>query len=217
MKKIIFTIMMCLPMTTYAQNVWERPDTGNKTEQEKKEKPVKNVKDEGPNPDAPYLAGAVTEKDGSVQWTLDLDIPGRDAQSIYDTMLKFLNELTKEENQLEGSTVALVNKKDHIIVATIREWLVFKDNFLSLDRTKFLYTLMANCQDGHLTVDMNRVSFRYKEKNDKETVFKAEEWISDKYALNKSKTKLYKGSAKFRRKSIDRKEFLFNAIKNLFK
>ena len=201
-------------MMTFAQNVWERPDVENKTEQSE---PVQKVKDVGPNPDAPYLAGAVTEKDGNVQWTLDLDLPGRDAQSIYDTMLNFLTALTKEENQLEGSTVALVNKQDHIIVATIREWLVFKDNFLSLDRTKFFFTLMANCQDGHLTVDMNRVSFRYQEKSDRETVFKAEEWISDKYALNKSKTKLYKGSGKFHRKSVDRKEYLFNAIKNLFK
>lgn len=214
MRKIIFAIVVCLPMMTFAQNVWERPDVENKTEQSE---PVKKVKDVGPNPDAPYLAGAVTEKDGNVQWTLDLDLPGRDAQSIYDTMLNFLTALTKEENQLEGSTVALVNKQDHIIVATIREWLVFKDNFLSLDRTKFFFTLMANCQDGHLTVDMNRVSFRYQEKSDRETVFKAEEWISDKYALNKSKTKLYKGSGKFRRKSVDRKEYLFNAIKNLFK
>ncbi len=214
MKKIIFIIIMCLPLMTFAQNVWERPETENTSEQTK---PAKVIKDKGPNPDSPYLAGAVTEKDGDVQWTLDLNIPGRDAQSIYDTMLKFLQLLTKQENQLEGSTVALVNKQDHIIVATIREWLVFKDNFLSLDRTKFHYTLMAKCQDGHLTVDMNRISFRYQEKSDRETVFKAEEWISDKYALNKSKTKLYKGSAKFRRKSIDRKNFLFAAIKNLFK
>ena len=213
MKKIIFTIMMCLPLSTFAQNVWERPDTDKKVEETKT---VKKVKDEGPNPDAPYLAGAVAEKDGRVQWTLDLDVPGRDAQSIYNTVLSYLNELTKEENQLEGSAVALVNKQDHIIVATIREWLVFKDNFLTLDRSKFFYTLTASCKDGHLTVDMNRVSFRYNEKDNKETIFKAEEWISDKYALNKSKTKLYRGSAKFRRKAVDRKNHLFSTIKNLF-
>ena len=35
MKKIIFTIMMCLPLSTFAQNVWERPDTDKKVEETK--------------------------------------------------------------------------------------------------------------------------------------------------------------------------------------
>ncbi len=214
MRKIILSIALCLPLTTFAQNVWERPETENKAVEQKA---AKVVKEQVSNPDAPYLEGAVTEKDGKVQWTLDLDIPGRNAQSIYDTMLTYLQALTKEENQLEGSAVALVNKQEHIIVATIREWLVFKDNFLSLDRTKFNYTLVAECNDGHLTLNMYRITYSYQERNDRESNFKAEEWIADKYALNKSKTKLYAGSAKFRRKTVDRKNYLFNTVTNLFK
>ena len=41
---------------------------------------------------------------------------------------------------------------------------------------------------------------------------KADEWITDKYALNKKKTKLLKGSGKFRRKTIDRKDNIFGKI-----
>ena len=46
-------------------------------------------------------------------------------------------------------------------------------------------------------------------------VLKAEEYINDKNALNKKKTKMYKGVAKFRRKTIDRKDYLFSSIVQL--
>ena len=213
MKKIIIALIALFPLIATAQNVWEKPV--DQQQQTKKKKAL--IEKDAANEDPKYLVGAIPMVNGKIVFTLDYDVPGKSAQQIYDIIYNVLNDMTKQEGQFKESQVALVNKQDHIIVATIREWLVFKDNFLSLDRTKFFFTLMANCQDGHLTVDMNRVSFRYQEKSDRETVFKAEEWISDKYALNKSKTKLYKGSGKFRRKSVDRKEYLFNAIKNLFK
>lgn len=196
-----------------AQNVWERPDDGTetKTTSTKQQK----VKVEKPNPDAKYLAGAVTQNsEGKVEWTLDVDVPGKSATQIYDTMMKCLTDLTKTENQLEGSCVALVNKQEHIIVANVKEWLVFKDNFISLDRSKFFYTLMAYCSDNHLTVKMNRISYRYEEdrRRESESHIVADEWISDRYALNKKKTKLLPGSAKFRRKTVDRKDYLFGVI-----
>ena len=37
----------------------------------------------------------------------------------------------------------------------------------------------------------------------------ANEWITDRYGLNKKKTKLARVSGKFRRKTIDRKDYLF--------
>jgi colicin import membrane protein len=41
---------------------------------------------------------------------------------------------------------------------------------------------------------------------------KAEEWITDQYALNKKGTKLSRISGKFRRKTIDRKDNIFERI-----
>lgn len=202
-----------LPITAVAQNVWERPDEGDEAKQAKVE--TKKVKQEKPNPDAKYLAGAVTEDDGKVVFTLDVDVPGKSATQIYDIMLKCLTDLTKTENQLEGSQVALVNKADHIIVASVKEWLVFKDNFISLDRTKFYFNLVAYCSDNHLKVRMDRISYRYEEERRKssDSRLTAEEWISDRYALNRKKTKLLPGSAKFRRKTVDRKDYIFDILR----
>ena len=207
MKKLIVLMMLALPMSVIAQNVWEKP---------KEEKVEKAEKVKKPNKDEKYLRGAVPIVDGDVQWTLDVDVPGKSAQEIYDKMFKTLTDLTKSEGQLEGSAVTLVNKQDHIVVANVREWLLFSSSLLSLDRTKFNYTLIARCSDGHLNMTMNRISYKYDEERTNQ-VYKAEEWISDDAAVNKKNTKLYRGSAKFRRKTIDRKDQIFETIRNVLK
>lgn len=211
MKKLLLLALYFLPVAVAAQNVWERPD--DPSNDKKQDIEVKVSKEEKPNPDAKYLGGAVTESDGKVEWTLDVDVPGKSATQIYDTMLKCLTDLTKTENQLDGSCVALVNKQEHIIVANVREWLVFKDNFLSLDRAKFYYNLVAYCSDNHLVLKMNHISYRYGEDAQKrEARLNAEEWITDGTSLNRKKTRLLPGSAKFRRKTVDRKDYLFEMI-----
>ena len=207
MKKLIVLMMLALPMSAIAQNVWEKP---------KEEKVEKAEEVKKPNKDEKYLRGAVPIVDGDVQWTLDVDVPGKSAQDIYDKMFKTLTDLTKSEGQLEGSAVTLVNKQDHIVVANVREWLLFSSRLLSLDRTKFNYTLIARCSDGHLNMTMNRISYKYDEERTNQ-VYKAEEWISDDAAVNKKNTKLYRGSAKFRRKTIDRKDQIFETIRNVLK
>ena len=209
MKKLVTILMMAMPLAAMAQNVWEKP----KEESLEKTAKVVTVKE---NKDEKYLRGAVPIVNGDVCWTLDVDVPGKSAQEIYDKMFKTLTDLTKSEGQLEGSAVSLVNKQDHIIVASVREWLLFSSNFISLDRSKFYYTLVARCSDGHLNMTMDRISYKYEEERNKQ-VYKAEEWISDDNAVNKKNTKLYRGSAKFRRKTIDRKDQIFETVKNVLK
>lgn len=206
MKKIVVLLMLTMPLTALAQNVWEKPeDTATEPEQQKQPE----------NQNAKYLRGAVPLVDGKVQWQLDVDVPGKSAQEIYDIMYKCLDDLTKSEDQLEGSCIALVNKQEHTIVASVREWLTFTSNFLSLDRAKFQYTLIAACTDGHMKMTMDRIMYRYEETDRKGVYYSAEEWITDDNAVNKKNTKLYPGSAKFRRKTIDRKDMLFETIRNL--
>lgn len=209
MRRIILLLVCVMPLAAWSQSVWERPETSGtaKANEEKKQEEVKKSVDEK------YLEGAVPLTDGKVVWTLDVDVPGKNATDIYDIMLKCLMDLTKTENQLEGSAVTLVNKQDHIVVASVKEWLVFKENFLMLDRAKFNYTLVAYCSDNHLKLTMSRIYYRYEEERVKGgKLYKAEEWITDDNALNRKKTKLLPGSAKFRRKTIDRKDQIFSTI-----
>ena len=70
------------------------------------------------------------------------------------------------------------------------------------------------CFDGKAEVSMNRISYDYEVGREKNH-YTAEKWITDEYAVNKKHTKLYPISAKFRRKTIDRKDFIFNKFDTL--
>jgi colicin import membrane protein len=153
--------------------------------------------------------------DGIVCWKTTINAPGKSAQQIYDILLAQLNKMTGEENQLmERSKVAIQDQANHQLGATFHEWLVFKNTALSLDRTVLNFQLIAECSDGKADVQMTRVSYDYELERDP-THYTAEEWISDKYAVNKKHTKLTKLSAKFRRKTIDRKDYIFNKFTTL--
>ena len=201
MRKYFFAILMALPLLATAQdNTWER------IEQE----PVEVV-----NPDAKYLVpDAVPVVNGKVCWTTTISAPGKSAQQIYDILLAQLEKMVKEPNQIEGSAIVEKDTEKHLLGAIFHEWLVFKSAALSFDRTKFNFALEVKCDNGKAEVTMNRITYDYDLDRDPKH-FIAEEWITDKYAVNKKHTKLYPISAKFRRKTIDRKDFIFNKFNTL--
>lgn len=211
MKKIIIALIALFPLIATAQNVWEKP-VDQSQQQTKKKKAL--IEKDAANEDPKYLVGAIPMVDGKIVFTLDYDVPGKSAQQIYDIIYNVLNDMTKQEGQFKESQVALVNKQDHIFAARYKEWLVFQNTFLSLDRTVFNYTIIATCTDGHANVTLSRISYQYEQDRPDsqgvETV--AEEWITDESALNKKKTKLARYTGKFRRKTIDRKDNIFETI-----
>ena len=201
MKKILIALLTLMPMLATAQdNTWER------VEQE----PVEKT-----NPDAKYLEpNAVPVVDGKVCWETVIEAPGKSAQQIYEILKNQLVKMTKEPNQIENSTLAVHDSINFELGAVFHEWLVFKNATLSLDRTQLNYQLLVTCSDGKADVKMTRISYDY-DLSRKPVHYSAEEWITDKYAVNKKHTKLYPVSAKFRRKTIDRKDFIFNKFNTL--
>ena len=195
----------------------EKPDaSSNKWETKKNERALMSTTKESatPNPDTKYLEGAVPEVNGHVEWNLSIDVPGKSAEWIYNKLGQLFTDMTHGEGQMEQSRVALADEIKHILGVRFQEWLVFRSSTLSLDRTEFNYTVIAECKDGHADVKLGRISYVYEENRGGGQNYKAEEWIIDKYGLNKSKTKLAKLSGKFRRKTIDRKDYIFKEIKN---
>lgn len=167
--------------------------------------------------DMKYLAGAITYNDeNKIEFTLDTDANGKTAKQIYDIVLKYMSELTQNEQNI-ASRVALVNDAEHIIANTMDEWLVFSQSFLSLDRTEFKYQLIARISDNHLNLSLGRIIYNYEE--GRSTGFKepAEKVISDKIALNKKQNNLAKIFGKFRRCTIDRKDQIFAELTALVK
>lgn len=210
MRKVIIAILACIPLMGMAQNnVWEIPDTPVQQQEVKKEKPKTTVNQK-------YLAGAVPEVDGKVVFTLDKNVPGMSAdeiyQKVYAVMQQFVSE-TQDKDITPGSRIVAVNKAEHTIAANMKEWLVFSSSFIQLDRTQLNYILIAEASDQHIKVTMQRINYAYEMNRGADGMkVKAEEWITDKIALNKKKNKLAKMSGKFRVKTIDRKDNIFSRI-----
>lgn len=204
MKKFFISLLLALPMLASAQNTWEMPEEDEVQVQTKV------------NPDAKYLVGAVSVVDGKVVFSTTLEAPGKSADEIYSIIRRYMLRMTQEKNQFETSQVAIQDSARHFLAGTYQEWLVFKSSGLSLDRTRFKYTLMAQCEDGKAQITLSRITYLYEEQRNPQH-YTAEEWITDENALRKSKEKLAPISGKFRRKTVDRKNFLFNKLQSLLK
>lgn len=145
-----------------------------------------------------YLSGAVPVVDGRVTFTRTLTLPGMSRQAVYDVMLKWMNERMAANHN--NSRVAYKNPEKGEIVAIANEWLVFSSSVLSLDRTDIAYQMVADCQDGKCKLTLGRIRYDYRDGEEKYT---AEEWITDRVALNKKQTKLVIGLRKWRVKTVD--------------
>ncbi len=204
MKKIAIIALVALSsLNLWAQdNTWERPEV----EETELSKEVK---------DAKYLKGAVPEVNGKVVFSTSINAPGKTADEVFDIVKTYLVKMTGEKNQ-QAASLVVDNKEKHELGATFNEWLVFKSNSIMLDQTRMLYVLKVRCSDGKADIEMTNIRYVYDEAR-KAMRYTAEEWITDKEALNKKGTRLLPVSAKFRRKTIDRKDFLFNKFESLLK
>ena len=204
MKKIFLAAFLAMSsFTLWAQdNTWERIEQEEVTEQ--------NV-----NPDQKYLRGAVPVVNGRVEFRKSIEAPGKSAAQVYDIVLKYMEKMTQEKNQIH-SQIVFADTDKHEIGGSYEEWLVFKSTVLALDRTRLYYVIDAKCSDGKADITITRIHYLYEEER-KPMRMKAEEWITDDEAVNKKNTKLLPVTAKFRRKTIDRKDFLFNKFESLLK
>ena len=177
---LFLTMFLALPMAMKADSAKEKKD------------------------DTRYLAGAVPEVEGKVVFSKEFQIPGMSQAQIYDTMTKWMDERLKE-NKNTDSRIVFSDEVKGTIAGIGEEWIVFHSSALSLDRTLVNYQITVTCKPGNCLVELEKIRFTYRETEK----YKAEEWITDKYALNKAKTKLVRGLAKWRRKTVDFADDIF--------
>lgn len=160
-----------------------------------------------------YLEGAVPVVDGKVTFSTSIQAKGMNSAQIYDRVLEWANKYFQPKDNLTPK-VLYANPEKAEIIAGGEDYIVFASSYLVLDRTRIYYHLIANCEDEKCDLTMTRIHYWYEEENDGGYKYKAEKWITDKEALNKSKNKLAKVSGKFRQKTIDYKDQMFNEIQS---
>ena len=202
------------PATTASQGSgWVIPTATKKETPE----PAAQVNGAKLKEDPKYLEGAITfDEQGKIVFDTEIEAPGKSAAQLYDLVFDYMSGLTQDKES-KASRMALVNKDEHIIANTMDEWLVFSNSFISLDRTECKYNLIAKITDGKVSLSINHINYIYEE--GRQTGFKlpAEEVIIDKVALTKKKNDLARIFGKFRKKTIDRKDQIFNEIAALVK
>ncbi len=222
-KTVISMLLLAICMSTQAQvtSKYEKPDDSYTLDQNgqlvKKKRGLFDRDKKSKVIDAKYLEGAVPEVDDHVVFQTTIDASGKTADYIYEGALNYLRNFTKGEEMTELSEVSLVNNTDKEIGVRVQEWLVFEDRPLSLDRTKFNYQLIVRCFDGRCEVTMRNLTYLYDEERGGKLQV-AEDIITDKESLNKDKTGFQRGGVKkFRMKTIDRKDAIFEAIAKAIK
>ena len=157
--------------------------------------------------DTKYLAGAVPEVNGKVIFSKEFSIPGMSQDEVYDRIFQWMDARLKKNGN--NSRIVLFDKAKGRIIGLGDEWIVFSSSALSLDRTQITYQLTAICQPEKCVLRIEKIRFSYREGTEKYT---AEEWVTDRYALNKTQTKLVRGLAKWRRKTVDFADSLVQGV-----
>lgn len=103
--------------------------------------------------DTRYLAGAVPVVDGKVVFSKEFQIPGMSQKQIYDTVMKWMNERLKENNNPD-SRVVFSDEAQGTIAGVGEEWITFYSSALSLDRTWVNYQITVTCKPGSCLVEL---------------------------------------------------------------
>ena len=148
--------------------------------------------------DSYYLKGAVPEVNGKVVFSKEFSIPGMNKGEVYSITKEWMD--ARMQQNANKSRLAFSDEEKGQLAANGEEHIVFSNNALSLDRTKVMYQMLAYCDEGKCVLEIKNIRYDYP--NEKE-IFLAEDWITDEVALTKDQTKLHRGFAKWRRKTVD--------------
>lgn len=161
--------------------------------------------------DAKYLAGSVPEVDGKVVFEKTFSFPDLSEGEIYDLTLNWANKRFSNEN----NRVVYSDKEKGNIATVGEDFLIFSSTALSLDRTIMTYRVVMICSDKQLNMKINGIKYEYNVSYQREPEkYTAEEWITDKAALNNNKLNRING--KFRKGTIDYVEALFEDATQAF-
>jgi len=161
--------------------------------------------------DSRYLAGAVPELDGKIIFTRTIT-PDKNISD--DQLFTLMDKWAKDnyKSQTPKNRVLLSTPKTHTIACSGEAEIVFKRAALSLDQTVMTYQLTMKIEDGKCNTAIRGIKFEYNNTGKGDEIIPAEEMISDEYSLNKDKTKLNRYYSKFRTRTVDYVDELFDSM-----
>ena len=161
--------------------------------------------------DPKYGRGAVPEdENGNVYFTQTVIIPENMSEDICYEILMNWAKGRFAQPYAQAGRILNEDSKTHRFIFHVDQIIVFKNTALVADESKISYNFSVAVKDGQFTMTMTDIKYRYEEgREGGGKAFPAEDWITDKEAYNRAGTKFLRSTGKFRIKTIDLKELLF--------
>lgn len=146
-----------------------------------------------------YMSDAVPVVDGKVVFIRELNVPLFSQDQIYNALVDWAG---KKFNGKTNRVITADNSKSTLLIQGEDEMTIKIGLFPG--KVKVHYILAADCSNGKCTFKTTRIRYTNNpsSKNSSDIIM-AEDYITDKYALNKAKTKLHGGTGDYRIKTID--------------
>lgn len=152
--------------------------------------------------DSLYLKGAVpTTADGVVCFEHKFAPGNKSSQQIFSILKDFATKKIEETKELDISRI--LSESSDTLIATICEPIYFKKKKWEADSTLIQYQYFVTKSNNDINLRIWFISYCYEQDRAFGFNYKAEEWITDKYALAKDGLSLLKLPGKFRKKTID--------------
>ena len=158
-----------------------------------------------------YGRGAVPEdENGNVYFTQTVKIPENISEDICYEILMNWAKGRFAQPYAQAGRILNEDSNTRRFIFHVDQMIVFKNTALVADESKISYNFSVAVKDGQFTMTMTDIKYRYEEgREGGGKAFPAEDWITDKEAYNRAGTKFLRSTGKFRVKTIDLKELLF--------
>ncbi len=158
-----------------------------------------------------YGRGAVPEdENGNVYFTQTVKIPENISEDICYEILMNWAKGRFAQPYAQAGRILNEDSNTRRFIFHVDQIIVFKNTALVADESKISYNFSVAVKDGQFTMTMTDIKYRYEEgREGGGKAFPAEDWITDKEAYNRAGTKFLRSTGKFRVKTIDLKEQLF--------
>lgn len=146
-----------------------------------------------------YMTGAVPLVNGKVVLSRSLNVQGFSKDQIY----KALQSWAHQQFDNSRNQVVYTDEDKGVIAARGEDEIVVRIGLFP-GKIKLEYMLTMKCGNGTCILETSRIKYQNNPSSKKSTdIISAEEFITDKYALNKAQTKLTNGTGDYRMKTID--------------
>lgn len=142
-----------------------------------------------------------------------LQFKGISAERVFEIAGNWADYYIAKFDKKFDSRVAYKNTKTQSIAVLFNRDIIFKDIALILDKALMRCNIAIDIKDNKCIIKVLNIKYDYVDNGLTEKM-NADEWIIDRYAVNRERTKLTRSFGKFRAKTVDAVDEIFDSFRS---